>query len=191
MVGGAVLGGIAPTRGPEAVSGGVIGLLARAGRAIELAREPLALIGWAMFRAAVPLRSQLFDLYVRTSPPGDQRVLSRPEMKAMFIDDIVRTYRNQLRAPLADLVLFTRDWGFALADITVPIRFWHGDSDPIVPLEHAQHMARLVRSSELRVRPGESHLGALDAADEVFDVLLEWWGRPPVSAAAPTGRGAV
>lgn len=191
MVGGAVLGGIAPTRGPEAVTGGVVGLLARTGAAIQLAREPLARIGWVMLRAAVPLRSQLFDLYVRTSPPGDQRVLSRPEMKAMFIDDIVRTYRTQLRGPLADLVLFTRHWGFALSDITVPIRFWHGDSDPIVPLEHAQHMARLVRSSELRVRRGESHLGALDAADEVFDVLVEWWKRSPVSAAAPAERGAV
>ena len=76
---------------------------------------------------------------------------------------------------LRKLVVFTRDWGFSLSDIGVPIRFWHGDADNIVPLAHAQHVAALVPDAELRVRAGESHLGALDAAEEIFGALLEFW----------------
>jgi hypothetical protein len=32
-----------------------------------------------------------------------------------------------------------------------------------------------VPDSELRVRPGESHLGSLDAADEILDAILACW----------------
>jgi pimeloyl-ACP methyl ester carboxylesterase len=89
--------------------------------------------------------------------------------------------RTQAAAPVFDLVLFTRDWGFRLGDIRVPIRFWHGDADHIVPLAHVQHLAGLVPDSELRIRPGESHLGCLAAADEVFSVLLDLWPFPDLS----------
>jgi pimeloyl-ACP methyl ester carboxylesterase len=185
MVGGAVLGGVAPARGPEAIGGGLVGLLARAGPAVDLAREPLSYVGWAVLRTLMPLRSQMFDAYMRISPPGDQRVFARPEMKAMFLDDFVRTYRRQLHGPVADVALFIREWGFSLRDVRVPIRFWHGDSDRIVPLAHAQHMSQLVPDSELRIRPGESHLGGLDAAEEIFDVLLDLWA--PSGQARETG----
>ena len=58
---------------------------------------------------------------------------------------------------------------FALRDVTVPIRFWQGDADNIVPLAHAAHMVSLIRDAKLRRQAGESHLGALGAADEIFD----------------------
>ncbi len=52
--------------------------------------------------------------------------------------------RFQTSAPLNDLLLFTRDWGFTAADVTVPVRWWHGDEDHIVPFRHGQHLvARL------------------------------------------------
>jgi pimeloyl-ACP methyl ester carboxylesterase len=122
-----------------------------------------------------PVQSQVFDLYMRTSPEGDQRVFRRPEMKQMFLDDTFRAMRKQAHALPADLVLFTRDWGFSLRDIRVPIRFWHGDADNIVPAEHVHHMMRLVPDAELRMRHGESHLGALDLCEEIFKTVLECW----------------
>jgi pimeloyl-ACP methyl ester carboxylesterase len=96
-------------------------------------------------------------------------------MKQMFIEDILRSLRKQSHALPTDLVLFTRDWGFSLRDIRVPVRFWHGDADNIVPLAHGHHMMKLVPDAELRVRHGESHLGALDASEEIFKTLLELW----------------
>ena len=85
-------------------------------------------------------------------------------------------------APVLDLVLFTRDWGFAMRDITVPIRFWQGAADNIVPIAHAEHMVSLIRDAQLRIRPGESHLGALGAADEIFDTVLGLWPTKPAEA---------
>jgi hypothetical protein len=121
-------------------------------------------------------------------PEGDRRVFRQPEIKAMFIDDLERASRAQLAAPVFDIVHFTRPWGFSLRDIRVPIRFWHGDADNIVPLAHAQAMAALVPEAELRVRAGEGHIGNLAAAEEILDVILELW--PAETEPLPRRSGA-
>jgi pimeloyl-ACP methyl ester carboxylesterase len=64
-----------------------------------------------------------------------------------------------------------------LRDIQVPIRFWHGDADHFVPLDHGEHQARLVPDSDLKVRPREGHMGSLDAAEEILDTILGLWPR--------------
>jgi pimeloyl-ACP methyl ester carboxylesterase len=177
VVAGAVLGGVAPSRGDEASPGGLVGLANRFALALNLLREPLARSAWLVARAVRPIKSQAFDFYARISPEGDRRVLADPAIKEMLLDDLVRASARQLHAPVYDLVLFTREWGFSVRDVTVPIRFWHGDADHIVPLAHGKQLAALVPSSELRIRPGESHLGSLDAAEEVLAALLSLW--PP------------
>jgi len=175
VVAGALLGSVAPSHGPEAVAGGIVGLAHRFAPLIELTRGLVARALHPLARVVVPLRSQMFDAYMALSPEGDQRVFRQPGMKAMFLDDLVRAVRSQAAAPVLDVVLFTRDWGFSLRSITVPVRIWHGDADWIVPLAHAQHMADLLEDAELRVRPGESHLGGFDAAYEIFETILELW----------------
>jgi pimeloyl-ACP methyl ester carboxylesterase len=177
VVAGAILGGVAPSRGPEAIAGGLVGVVARVAPVAALSRHAIGHALHFVVRAAAPAGPLVFDGYIALQPEGDRAVFGRPEMKAMFLDDFLRGSRRQFHAPVLDALLFSREWGFSVADITVPIRFWHGDADPIVPLAHAEHLAALVADSELRVRPGESHLGALGAAEEVFGLLLELW--PP------------
>ncbi len=177
VVAAAVLGGVAPARGPEAAPGGLVGLAARLGPLVELIRVPLGHAMWVAVRAARPLAPQALELYAHFSPEGDRRVFAQPEMKAMFIDDLNRAATRQFHAAPTDIALFTRDWGFRLADIVVPVRFWHGDADNIVPLQHAQHMVDLVPGSMLTVRAGESHLGGLDATHEILETLLALWDR--------------
>jgi pimeloyl-ACP methyl ester carboxylesterase len=187
VVAGAVLGGVVPTCGPDAPPGGALGFARRFAPLLEAAHVPLALVLHAGIRAAMPLRSLAFDLCMAVSPEGDKRVFSNPGIKTMFLDDIVQATRRHAHSPVFDAVLFMRDWGFALGDIRVPIRFWHGDADPLVPLAHAQHMVERVADAELRVRPGESHLAAFDLAAEVIDALLALWPGEAAAVSAPTG----
>ncbi|HET9730905.1 MAG TPA: alpha/beta hydrolase [Acidimicrobiia bacterium] len=191
MVGGAVLGGVAPTKGLDAVAGGVVGLARRFAPVLEAGRGLIGRVAYIGVQALLPFRQQAFELYMAISPEGDRRVFRRPEMKAMFIDDLVRAARRQVHAPVLDLVLFTRHWGFELRDISVPIRFWHGDADNIVPLAHAYHMVGRVPDAELRVRHGESHLGALDATDEIFGALLELWPDRDDAVQVDDGTGSL
>ena len=91
----------------------------------------------------------------------------------MFLDDLLNGSRFQTSAPLNDLLLFTRDWGFTAADVTVPVRWWHGDDDHIVPFRHGQHLVARLPDATLTTIDGESHLGGLGIAEEVISTLME------------------
>jgi pimeloyl-ACP methyl ester carboxylesterase len=188
VVAGAVLGGVAPTRGVEGITGGLVQLATWTRDLLRPLRSPLGRGLWLGLQAGRPFSSAIFDAYARLSPPGDRQVFSEPGMKEMFVDDLLRGGRTQFAAFVHDVVLFTRHWGFEVGGIDVPFHFWHGDADTVVPLEHGEHLAGLLPGAELRVRPGESHLGGLAAASEVLDALLGHWdeGAP----AARGGRGA-
>ena len=167
-----VLGGVAPTRGPDAVGGGPIQLAVRLAPLISAGRVPLGVALTTAIRAVKPLAGAGLDLYAMVQPPGDKNLLSRPEFKAMFLDDLLNGSRFQTSAPLADLVLFTRDWGFDLADVKVPVRWWHGDDDHIVPLHHGVHAVSRLPDATMTVIDGESHLGGLGIARKVLEELM-------------------
>jgi pimeloyl-ACP methyl ester carboxylesterase len=57
----------------------------------------------------------------------------------------------------------------------VPVRWWHGDKDHIVPFEHGVHVVSRLPDAELYTLPGESHLGGLGRGEEILDTLLALW----------------
>jgi pimeloyl-ACP methyl ester carboxylesterase len=174
--------------GADAPAGGALGFAVRGRVFLHTFREPFARALWATVYSLRPLASPVFDLFVSTMPAGDQEVMQRPEMKQMFLDDMLRASRRQLHALVYDAVLFTRPWGFSVRKIRVPIRLWHGDADSFVPLEHAEHLAALIPDTELRIRPREGHMGNLDAAEEVLDTLLGLWKRKPRRSNRPSPK---
>jgi pimeloyl-ACP methyl ester carboxylesterase len=170
-----ILGGMGPGEGDDAAEGGVINRLSGVAPLVALLRIPLSIGLTAGLWALRPVASQVFDLYARFSPEGDRRVFEQPEVKAMFLDDLLLGTRTGFAALLYDFVLISRPWGFSPRDVSVPTRWWHGDADNLVPLEHGRHMVSLIPDAELFVRPGESHLGGLGAAEEVLATLLAVW----------------
>jgi pimeloyl-ACP methyl ester carboxylesterase len=178
-----VLGGVAPTRGPDAAEGGVVQLAVRLAPALAAARVPLGVLLTGAIRLARPIAGPGLDLYAAVQPAGDKNLLSRPEFKAMFLDDLLNGSRFQTTAPLSDLVLFTRDWGFAPSDVCVPVRWWHGDEDHIVPFRHGQHLVDRLPDATMTVIDGESHLGGLGIAEEVIGTLMDLGPRRAPSSA--------
>jgi pimeloyl-ACP methyl ester carboxylesterase len=174
-----VLGGVAPTVGPEAAEGGIIRLAVRLAPVLSALRVPLGVTLTQLIRLARPVAGPGLDLYAAFQPVGDRTLLGRPEFKAMFLDDLLNGSRFQASAPLNDLILFARDWGFSVADIDVPVRWWHGDADHIVPLAHGQHTTGLLQDVEFRPIEGESHLCGLGIAEEVLGTMAGLGVRRP------------
>jgi len=168
-----ILGGVAPNVGEGHINGGLVGHLATLRCALPWARFPLARAFQGLVMALGPVGPQALDVYARFSPEGDRVVLAREEIKAMFLDDLITNSRHAMGAPLNDLILFLRPWGFSVSDIAVPVHWWHGDADRIVPFEHGHHLASLIPGAELYIRHGESHLGGLGASEEVLRTILE------------------
>ena len=193
-----ILGGVAPTVGPDAIDGGLVALGRRLAPVIAVGRVPLGIGLTGALRLARPLAAPALEVYARLSPEGDRRILARPEFKAMFLDDLLNGSRKQLSAPLADVLLFSRHWGFEARDVQVPVRWWHGDADHIIPFAHGQHMVARLPNAELVVQPGESHLGGMALAEDILRAVTDLWptvpapGRRRAGAARPAtgGRGA-
>ncbi|HOW95446.1 MAG TPA: alpha/beta hydrolase, partial [Mycolicibacterium fallax] len=71
-------------------------------------------------------------------------------------------------APFNDVIVFARDWGFRMSDIAVPVRWWHGDRDHIIPFSHGEHAVAILPDAELIPLPGESHLAGLAKAEDIL-----------------------
>jgi pimeloyl-ACP methyl ester carboxylesterase len=56
--------------------------------------------------------------------------------------------------------------------VKVPVVWWHGDDDHIIPFDHGVHLVERLPDAELRVLPGESHLGGLGVGEEILESLL-------------------
>jgi pimeloyl-ACP methyl ester carboxylesterase len=164
----AVLGGVVPSVGPDALATGAIDLARRFAPVLGGLRRPLAQAVSALLLPIVPLSHYACQVYARTTPEGDRKVLRDPEMEGMFIDDLALLAKGRFQAIVDDARLFGRDWGFRLADVKAPVRWWHGDADNIVPLSAAQSAVALLPNAELVLRPEESHLGGFATADEVL-----------------------
>jgi pimeloyl-ACP methyl ester carboxylesterase len=188
VYGVAVLGGVVPTVGPEACEAGPVLGLARRFQPLMPGVVAVGGVGlWAMLKVTGPAQNVLYKAFSRVMPAGDQEVFASEGMKEMFIGDLQNGGRRQFRAALHDATLFGRDWGFLIADVKVPVRWWHGDADPIVPLAAAEVASGYLRDVEFYVRPGESHLGGFAAAHEILDTLAAL--RPDHgSNGSPNGR---
>ena len=185
----AVLGGVAPTVGDDAVEGGIVALTQRFQPLLTRLRVPLAMAVGGLVSALRPLGTPALITFALLQPAGDRRVLNRPEIRAMFLDDIFGGSRHGLRAPVYDIVLFGRDWGFSVGDVKIPVRWWHGDADHIIPFRHGERMVARLPDAKLFVMPGESHLGSLPVAERVLADLVATWEMadcgPPTMSGAP------
>ena len=90
-------------------------------------------------------------------------------------DDLLNGSRKQLAAPFNDVIVFARDWGFRLDEVTVPVRWWHGDHDHIIPFFHGEHVVSRLPNAELFHLPGESHLAGLGRGEEILATLMKVW----------------
>ncbi|WP_163895645.1 alpha/beta fold hydrolase [Mycolicibacterium hippocampi] len=167
----AILGGVTPSVGPDATCSGAIELARRFAPVMAALRKPLAAVTAGMLVPVIPLAHLAYQGLSAAMPDGDKEVFANPEIEAMFIDDIVHAANGGFQALLDDARMFGRDWGFRLADVTAPVRWWHGDADSIIGLADAQAAAEHLPNVELLLMPDESHLGGFAKADDVLSFM--------------------
>ncbi|MCK0174157.1 alpha/beta fold hydrolase [Mycolicibacterium sp. F2034L] len=177
VIGAGIIGGVAPTIGPDAIGGGLMKLGSRVAPFLEVASTPIRLTAGTLIRLIRPVADPALYIYAAVSPEPDRRMLVRPEFRAMFLDDLLNGSRKQLAAPFADVVAFARDWGFRLEDVKVTVRWWHGDVDHIIPFAHGQHCVARLPDAELHPVSGESHLGGLGQARAILMSMKDLWDR--------------
>ena len=172
MMVASLLGGIGPTRGPDAVWS-YTRLLRFFAPTLELLRSPLGSALGPVVGSVEAIGEQALSLVARVIGGSDRDVLTEPHFSAMFIGDLSSAV--QLRAVAHDIALFSRHWGFLLEEVTPPVVVWQGLADSIVPPSHGHHQAARLPNAQLRVRHGEGHFAGFSDAAAVLDAVREVW----------------
>jgi pimeloyl-ACP methyl ester carboxylesterase len=134
-------------------------------------RLSLGLVGCAPW-AATPL-ARLAALMMRQWPEFALAHFARrlPEVDRSFVRDtdsrgvFIESYREAMcagpRGAAWELRLLTRPWGFLQKDIAIPVHFWHGERDTIVPLPLARRQHHDLQKCRVRAFPDEGHFSVV------------------------------
>jgi pimeloyl-ACP methyl ester carboxylesterase len=73
-----------------------------------------------------------------------------------------------------DDLAFTRDWGFDISTVGVPVAVWQGGQDLMVPPAHGRWLAERIPNVHDHLHPGEGHLSlAVGALDRIVADLVD------------------
>jgi pimeloyl-ACP methyl ester carboxylesterase len=141
----------------------------------------LAIQGEAPLRAAqevgsAPLRQitgpALADAFGGLIPGVDRDALTGDVAEALAAV-MRRALAPGFDGPIDDDLAFTRPWGFAVADIAVPVTVWQGDLDLMVPFAHGAWLAAHIPHAAARLLPGEGHISLVTRhRDAILDDLF-------------------
>ncbi len=174
----AVLGGLGPTVGPERAPG-YTRVLTHLGPALRKVAGPMSWSIARLFERVISIAPTVAPLYVRyVCPESDRPVLEDPHTLEVLVDAITQGIERDFRAPFFDLVLFAHHWGFEVSNIKVPVRFWHGQADAIVPTSHSTHQALRIKDAKVIYKSGMGHFAGYTEMAVVFDTLLAAWHEP-------------
>jgi pimeloyl-ACP methyl ester carboxylesterase len=167
----AIVSGFAPLDAPGATDGmsRLNHLVLTLGRRLPWL---VRLAMWWMGRQARRDPQRLLDMMSADVPEADKAVLARPEVQAVFKDDVVEAFRCGSRGAAWELVLFTRPWGFRLEDICMEVYLWQGEADVNVPPSMGRYQARAIPNCRATFYPDEGHLIAVDHMEEIQAVLF-------------------
>lgn len=152
--------GLGPLDGPRATAD--MSLFSRAALALGR-RAPWSARALAGTVAKVLRRwpERVIEHLARTLPEPDRAVLTDPALRPLLAASYREAVRGGARGPAQDLVLYTRPWGFDLAEIALPIHLWHGERDTVVPPPLARAQERALRDCRARYFPEEAHFSVV------------------------------
>ena len=95
------------------------------------------------------------------------------ELGAFLADNMREGLRGGIWGWFDDDLAFTRDWGFRLSSISVPVTVWHGGQDRMVPFRHSEWLASRIPGARARLEPDHGHLSlAVGSFGRILDDLL-------------------
>ncbi len=160
MLGGAVLSGIGSLHGDDVTEG----------------MEPIQANMVKMAKHHPWLLRQVIAAQVRMAPSDPETVVrhmlaSAPAADRIFAEstpgvidalvDMQREAVHRVEGPLEDALALVRDWELPLADVSAPVRFWHGGQDTKAPLRLTRQLVDAIPGAELTEVPGANHFGTL------------------------------
>lgn len=101
-------------------------------------------------------------------------------LDAPFCDWLSRTFNHAAAQGVVgirdDGLAAVAPWGFALADILVPVAVWQGRQDAMVPYAHGEWLAEHVPTAQKHLFEDEGHLSLITQLDRILTDLKRLGG---------------
>ncbi|HVD02030.1 MAG TPA: alpha/beta hydrolase [Candidatus Dormibacteraeota bacterium] len=98
----------------------------------------------------------------------DRELLASPAVRTAVVATLREAISHGTWGYVDDIRLLGAPWGFDPASIQVPVQFWHGDIDSVIPVHHAFLLAERIPHSTLHLVPGEGHMLLWSHLEEVL-----------------------
>lgn len=104
--------------------------------------------------------------------PPDKIALKNTALAAILSTSFREAFRNSMRWPATDVVLYSHPWGFPLKDIHIPVHLWHGEKDRIVPPAMGHHVAETIPDCRATFYADEGHFSIiLNRIHEIWQIF--------------------
>ena len=107
------------------------------------------------FRAPIRLRPLLLKMLLLR--PCDAASLRDDAAFEAIFESQRRAWRGSVEGVLADAQIYAQPWGFALEDVRVPVRLWHGIEDRAFAVRLAKAIANRFPNCKSRFIQNEGH----------------------------------
>ena len=125
---------------------------------------------WKIARDARKNPASIFSLFTDVSEP-DKVALARPDVKQVFEQMVVESFRQGTRGAALDWMLEARPWGFSLQEIRMPVYVWHGEADKILSVEQGRILAKAMPNARSKFFPNEGHTLIVNYCEEIFSAM--------------------
>jgi pimeloyl-ACP methyl ester carboxylesterase len=124
-------------------------------------------------RASVAETEQRLLRNSRRLGPGDQRALAHPQIRRLYAETAVESYRQGIQANVEEALMLGKRWPFVVEQLTFErIFLWHGEQDGIMPVMPARLFARALPQCQATFYPDTGHLSTVVThADDIVGVL--------------------
>ncbi|HEC20651.1 MAG TPA: alpha/beta fold hydrolase [Gammaproteobacteria bacterium] len=104
--------------------------------------------------------------------PSDQAIFSHPILKDHIKHCLLAGNRHHQDGFIKDILLSAKPWPFPIADVRIPIDFWHGTKDTHSPLTRVQPVINAARNQRFFPVENGGHFLIYDYWQKILDTLL-------------------
>jgi pimeloyl-ACP methyl ester carboxylesterase len=141
----------------------------------RVARVVLA-VSYRLAKVSPKTAYRSFEKQLNASDAKVAATLGEPkEAMALF----TQAFLKSSRGVVDDYRSIARGWGVDFDSITVPVHIFQGTADTMVPLRHAEGLAKRIPHAELTTWPEEGHLGTVNHVHEILDWISSLAWDPP------------
>ncbi|WP_424535635.1 alpha/beta fold hydrolase [Sphaerisporangium viridialbum] len=117
------------------------------------------------------LPTRLIRGFFHELPPSDRRIVANAVVRKSLSDGYVEALKVSADGWIDDGVAFRAEWGFDPADISIPVRLWHGAEDVFSPVRHTEWLAGQMPTAEALIQPDVGHFSAIYALPSILSWL--------------------